>query len=329
MTEAAHTIADVERDTGLSKDTLRVWERRYGFPLPLRDAQGERRYDGDQLLRLRHIRRLLDAGHRPGRVVSLPLAQLLALDTPARPQRMQGAPKKSDAAAAPTVSKGPASGPDLSHWMDLLRTQRSQPLQQALQQWLLVHGLASLVRDVIAPLNRRVGQAWLDGELAVFEEHLYTELVQRLLRTGLSQVAAASALRPPRVLLTTVPGEVHTLGLLMAECMLVLEGCETTSLGAQTPLRDIAEAARAGGADVVALGFSSALKPRDARTALEQLLPQLPPSVRLWTGGQCPALQTGPRGTAPLPGHTHMADLDQIAQAVAHWRAEHTPGAAA
>ena len=39
MTEAAHTIADVERDTGLSKDTLRVWERRYGFPLPLRDAQ--------------------------------------------------------------------------------------------------------------------------------------------------------------------------------------------------------------------------------------------------------------------------------------------------
>lgn len=325
MTEAAHTIADVERDTGLSKDTLRVWERRYGFPLPLRDAQGERRYDGDQLLRLRHIRRLLDAGHRPGRVVPLPLAQLLALDTPARPQRMQGAAKKSAEAPVPAS----AAGPDLSHWMDLLRTQRSQPLHQALQQWLLVHGLASLVRDVVAPLNRRVGQAWLDGELAVFEEHLYTELVQRLLRTGLSQVAAASALRPPRVLLTTVPGEVHTLGLLMAECMLVLEGCETTSLGAQTPLRDIAEAARAGGADVVALGFSALLKPRDARHALEQLLPQLPPAVQLWTGGQCPALQTGPRGAVPLPGHTHMAELDQIAPAVARWRSEHSAGVAA
>lgn len=325
MTEAAHTIADVERDTGLSKDTLRVWERRYGFPLPLRDAQGERRYDGDQLLRLRHIRRLLDAGHRPGRVVPLPLAQLLALDTPARPQWMQGAAKKSAEAPVPAS----AAGPDLSHWMDLLRTQRSQPLHQALQQWLLVHGLASLVRDVVAPLNRRVGQAWLDGELAVFEEHLYTELVQRLLRTGLFQVAAASALRPPRVLLTTVPGEVHTLGLLMAECMLVLEGCETTSLGAQTPLRDIAEAARAGGADVVALGFSALLKPRDARHALEQLLPQLPPAVQLWTGGQCPALQTGPRGAVPLPGHTHMAELDQIAAAVARWRAEHSAGVAA
>ena len=32
------SIAAVERDTGLSKDTLRVWERRYGFPSPGRDA---------------------------------------------------------------------------------------------------------------------------------------------------------------------------------------------------------------------------------------------------------------------------------------------------
>ena len=35
-------IAAVERDTGIGKDTLRVWERRYGFPQPQRDANGER-----------------------------------------------------------------------------------------------------------------------------------------------------------------------------------------------------------------------------------------------------------------------------------------------
>ena len=38
------SIAAVERDTGLSKDTLRVWERRYGFPTPDRDGFGERAY---------------------------------------------------------------------------------------------------------------------------------------------------------------------------------------------------------------------------------------------------------------------------------------------
>ena len=38
--ETGLPIAAVERETGLAKDTLRVWEKRYGFPQPLRDASG-------------------------------------------------------------------------------------------------------------------------------------------------------------------------------------------------------------------------------------------------------------------------------------------------
>jgi hypothetical protein len=312
-----HAIADIERDTGLSKDTLRVWERRYGFPDPVRDALGERRYDDEQLRRLRHIRRLLDAGHRPGRVVPLPLAQLLQLDTQGSDERIQKDPTADRAAGAahPEV-------PDLAQWMALLREHKAHRLYSHMS-CLLVHGLGALVRDGIAPMNERVGQAWLTGALAVFEEHLYTELVQRLLRSGLAQVAASRALHPPRVLLTTVPGEAHGLGLLMAECMLVLEGCETVSLGVQTPLNEIATATRLCRADVVALGFSATLKPREVRAALKQLCTQLPQTTAIWTGGRCPALERRPRGEPTLPGHTHLPELDDIAPAVARWRAEH------
>ena len=52
------SIAAVERDTGLGKDTLRVWERRYGFPQPQRDSSGERIYPLDQVEKLRVIKRL-------------------------------------------------------------------------------------------------------------------------------------------------------------------------------------------------------------------------------------------------------------------------------
>ena len=41
---ALYNIAAVERDTGLSKDILRVWERRYGFPKPERDHNDDRLY---------------------------------------------------------------------------------------------------------------------------------------------------------------------------------------------------------------------------------------------------------------------------------------------
>ena len=60
MTGGGVTIAGVERDTGLSKDTLRVWERRYGCPVPARDAHGERVYSQEQLELLRLVKRLLD-----------------------------------------------------------------------------------------------------------------------------------------------------------------------------------------------------------------------------------------------------------------------------
>ena len=69
-------ITAVERDTRIGKDALRVWERRYGFPQPERDTNGERLYPPEQVERLRIIKRLLDAGHRPGRVGALELAQL-------------------------------------------------------------------------------------------------------------------------------------------------------------------------------------------------------------------------------------------------------------
>ena len=70
MKEPQFTIAAVERDVGLSKDVLRVWERRYGFPVPNRDPHGERLYPAAQVLRLRLIKRLMDQGHRPGRLLA-------------------------------------------------------------------------------------------------------------------------------------------------------------------------------------------------------------------------------------------------------------------
>ena len=59
----------VERDTGIGRDTLRVWERRYGFPRPVRNAKGERSYPEDPLRRLQRPRRLLDRGMRPGKLL--------------------------------------------------------------------------------------------------------------------------------------------------------------------------------------------------------------------------------------------------------------------
>ena len=307
-----HTIADVERDTGLSKDTLRVWERRYGFPTPERDALGERQYDDTQLLRLRHIRRLLDAGHRPGGVVALPLEQLLQLGTQASDERIQTPAAEPPAArlgktrprAAAQAAEAPRGVP-VEHWMQLLRQHQAHELRQSMNQYLLAHGLAALIRDGVTAMNVRVGQSWLDGQLAVFEEHLYTETISVVLRQAIATLPPPPRSHGPKVLLTTVPGEVHTLGLLMAECFLALESCQTLPLGVQTPVMDIARAVQASGADVVALSFSAMQNPREARQSLELaqaavLLASVDPAQRL---AALLATMKDDNGRVTIPGY--------------------------
>jgi DNA-binding transcriptional MerR regulator len=78
------SIGGVARETGLSEDTLRMWERRYGFPTPLRDASGgHRRYPEEQVERLRRVKALVDDGFRPGKVVR---ASNVKVETPIMPR---------------------------------------------------------------------------------------------------------------------------------------------------------------------------------------------------------------------------------------------------
>lgn len=262
-------IAAVERDTGLSKDTLRVWERRYGFPCPVRDGNGDRLYPFDQVDKLRLIRRLLDQGNRPARVVGASIEELAGL-------------LDLTETALPTPNTHTANL-DVVSFLESVRLHRCIELRASLQQMLLKQGLQRFAADTLCVLNAEIGQAWMRGELDVPEEHLYTEQVQNVLRTAIGSQSSSSG--RPRLLLTTFPDELHGLGLLMVEAMLVPEGATCVSLGIQTPIPDIANAAVAGEFDIVALSFSGAFPVRQAIDGLKDLRRLLPAAIELWAGG--------------------------------------------
>ena len=300
------SIAAVERETGLGKDTLRAWERRYGFPVPQRDAAGVRGYPRALVDRLALLRRALLAGHRPGRLLAMPPAELDAVlaDLAATP-----APRGSAHAAGPPVLL------DVAAAIAALRAGGAEPLRHWLTLGLARTGLAAFVIDGIAPLTVAVGEAWLDGRIAVHEEHLYSEAVQAVLRNALVPFQTGLEARAPRMLLTTVPGEAHGLGLLMAEALMTLQACRCLSLGTQTPIADIVAAAAAHRIDVVALSFSASLTAAQALPALAELRASLPATMAIWAGGGSPALH-GLR----VSGIRVMSRLVEIGEAVAEWR---------
>ena len=288
-------IAAVEQATGIARATLRIWERRYGFPRPGRDLRGERSYPEDQVLKLRQIADLMARGHRPGRLVQLDAGQLAAL---------AGPPPARDGAA-------PLDDPLLV----ALRAHDPGAVLRLMEDGVRRLGLAGFVCERMPQMNVNVGLAWARGELEVFEEHLYTDLAQDVLRRHLADQAPPLS-EGPRVLLATLPEESHALGLAMARVMLVLEGCPCTSLGPRVPVAQLVAAAHAFRADVVGVSFTASVNPTHVLRGLEQLRGELAPQVRVWAGGSSPVL-----ARQRIAGVQSMAHVRDIAPAVAHWRA--------
>jgi len=301
---APRSIAAVERDTGLTKDTLRVWERRYGFPNPGRDEFGERLYPIDQVDKLRVLRRLMDAGHRPGKLIHLPMHALLLLG---RQERLPASAAPAQTAAASVTAS------DVSEILALIRSRQPEVLRRSLAQALLRLGLERFVFDVAAPLTRLIGEVWPRDEFESFDERLSIESLQTVMRGALASISSPGA--PPTVMLTTVPGEPHGLGLLMTESLLSLQGCRCLSLGVQTPLWDAVLAARAHRADLLALSFSSALNAAQVVDSLAELREMLPATIGIWAGGDSPALRRH-----RLAGVEVLAGLHEIAPQIARWR---------
>ena len=304
------SIAAVERETGLAKGTLRVWEKRYGFPKPDRDSSGDRRYSARQVQQLKLISRLLGRGMRPGKVVGLDSAQLQVM--------LEERLSVSSANLSNTDLERGLPGTQLDKLLDAIGEFDPQTLRHRLNRAQLQMGLASFVTDLVAPLTTAVGIAWAQGRFEVYEEHFFTEIITGVLRHAIDSMTSQPAMQTPKVLLTTLPQEQHGLGLLMVETLLQLEGCHCVSLGTQTPVADVIQAAQAHSVDVVALSFSNVHKAAIVQASLRDLRSQLPAATELWVGGACTALYQ--EGIDGVKATRHLTDLSPQ---VAEWRRVH------
>jgi DNA-binding transcriptional MerR regulator/methylmalonyl-CoA mutase cobalamin-binding subunit len=283
------SIAEIVRETGISSDTLRVWERRYGFPVPLRNQRNERQYTHEQLSRLRLLKQLLDGGLRPGKIVTLDEQQLRRLTA--------------------SISGTTATSADVEALLSVLTCGSRYTLLSRMEELLKQHGLRSFLTEVVAPMNQAVGDAWATGLLGVFDEHYYAEQVRRVLTSALADIPPGTG--GLRVLLTTLPGELHGIGILMVACMLNLEGAQVLLTGVQMPLDEIVRGAVESGCNIVGISCSAHMGRRSIASQLVQLCKLLPGHIAIWAGG------SGVRSLTFLQDRIRLfTDLEQIPGAI-------------
>ena len=78
------SISEISHTTGITPETLRTWERRYGFPDPSRNSKSERQYSKEHLNKLQLVKGLIDLGYGPKKVICLPVEELILLINKAR-----------------------------------------------------------------------------------------------------------------------------------------------------------------------------------------------------------------------------------------------------
>lgn len=263
LSDAGHTIRIVAARTGLSMDTLRVWERRFGFPRPVRRAGSNRRlYSKEDLERLLSICRALDSGYRIGDVINKSAAELASLAAP-------------EPVVTPSVN--------VERLLDHVRSDRLSELEHDLRSASLSLGPRGFLTELAHPFAVAVGQEWAEGRLSVRHEHVATECLTTRLRAMLATYQDVEG--RPTVLLTTLPGELHGLPLLMVGLFLAVLGAKVRLLGASTPADEVLAAARAFSVDVVGVAVTEAGVATSTRQALHVLARGLPSATALWVGG--------------------------------------------
>lgn len=223
MTSGQFRIGELSQRVGVSPERLRAWERRYGLLRPSRTAGGFRLYSDEDVTRVRRMRELLDGGMAASEAARVVVAE----------------------AAAPAAERA-AGLPDLSGWSTAL-VDALDGFEEAQAHWVLDRALAgyqleTVLREVLLPCMRGLGERWERGEVTVGQEHFASTLLRaRLLALGQGWDRGQG----PRALLACPPGELHDLPLVIFGVALRRYGWRITFLGADTPIEAVGPAAAA------------------------------------------------------------------------------------
>ena len=228
-------IGELSRRLGISDHVLRAWERRYGLLRPVRSAGGFRLYSESDLRRVRRMQVHLAHGLSPAE------AARAVID-----EEERAAPSTGALDGGRRRGGGPTEAArELAAALD----NHDEPAAQAvLDELLSTLTTETVVRDVVLPYLRELGERWQRGDIGVADEHFASNVIRGRL-AGLARGWGHGL--GPQALLACMPGELHDMALLAFGVVLNRNGWRISYLGADTPVEDLIQTAQATRPDLV------------------------------------------------------------------------------
>lgn len=224
--EPVYNIGVVARMTGIPENTLRMWERRYDFPISTRTDGGHRLYSPLQVARILWVKQHIDQGMQTRNAIQ-------ALEQSEQTGQFPEPTLGIQSSASSRLSGETVRDQLFQALITLDKKQADMILANALTLYSLEH----LLLTVIAPIFTAVGQAWEEGRLSIATEHFATNYLRHKLLMWMQTAPPEYSVNP--VVLACAPGELHEGGLLILGLLLQRLRWPVIYLGQTVDLADL------------------------------------------------------------------------------------------
>ena len=272
-----HSIQSVSERTGLSADVIRIWERRYSVVNPQRTPSNQRLYTDDDVEHLALLKRVTDSGRRISAIAHLSTEDLKDIvaktsvppivATPAAPSTLLPEDVKSLRAKA----------------IEAILELESRDLTHVLDKALIQLGGVAFMTQFIAPLLEQVGNLWRSGSVRTSQEHFASAHVRSFL--GKYLLTANTDPLGPRIVMCTLPGQLHELGALMSSVVAAQGGWNVIYLGASVPIEEIQFTVDCKEARAVGISLNYPIDDPRIEPMLQELKSALRENTELLVGG--------------------------------------------
>ena len=254
--------------TGISKDVIRVWERRYGLVKPSRSSNRYREFSDEEVALLRFVKSQMEQGATIGSLAAEGRDSLVA--------RMRVATPVSAEEQKPHERL-------LDDLMGSLDPLDKAGFERRLNSAVAVIPFDEAVQRILLPLQRRIGELWHQDRLNVAVEHYVTKIVQQKLFSVMNQLPVNEF--GPRILIACPEGETHEIGAQAVAYIAATRGCHVYYLGPDLPSSDLVTFCENIKPDLVLLSLTEV---KEETATLQQLkeLEQLATRWSVAVGGQ-------------------------------------------
>jgi len=287
-----YTIRYVSQRTGLTSHVMRAWEKRYEAVVPHRSPKNRRLYSEEDVQRLQLLKSATDAGHSISQVAQLDskkladLAQRGGATLTSRTRENSARPLQPSAKNARPLQQSKKND-HCKKCLSAVLNLDPDGLERSYDQAAIDLTRFALLKELIVPLFREIGELWRKGSLKIVNEHMATSMTRTFL---LNMLRATEVTDPaPAIVIATTVGQWHDVGALTVALTAAENGWHPVYYGPNLPAEEIAAGVKLSGARAVAISVTHLLNQHPLIEELRKLRRYVDRDVTLFVGGRAAA----------------------------------------